>query len=258
MRGKYIILIVSAIVGGTGAASWHAANQIGLRIKAATHLAAMAQLNAEERAKAAELALGTSEVAARFAREELVLERSTREAAEQALEKAVNRTAQAASVLAGEDNMTKSVEGGLAGATIGLQSTNEELIRAFAEQSTTKRAMESKLNDLDTTLHLLDEIIAKQVAARRQTQAELDNSRRQVRDLSAQLQQVKTKVEPKAQRSAGKRTAEIKARGNTSNRRDAESRAASNGAQKPTETSAPRPKKPLAVGYTVEESSSPN
>src|SRR5262249_21228822 len=111
MRGRYIIITVLSIICGAGAASWHAASQIGLRIKAATHLAAMARLDAEEKAKAAESALGISEAAERFAREELALERKTREAAEQALDKAVSRTAQAARVLAEQGNMTKRLPG---------------------------------------------------------------------------------------------------------------------------------------------------
>jgi hypothetical protein len=49
----------------------------------------MAQRNAEEKAKAAELALGTSEAAERLARQELALERNKREAVEQALNKAL-------------------------------------------------------------------------------------------------------------------------------------------------------------------------
>jgi hypothetical protein len=248
MRGKYIIITVSTIICGTGAASWHAASQIGLRIKAATHLAAMAQLNAEERARAAELALGTVEAAGRFAREELALERNTREAAEQALDKAVNRTAQAARVLAGQDNMTRNAEGGLADG----QNRNEELIRTFAEQSTSKEAIESKFRDLDTTLHLLDEMIANQVAARRQTQAELDNSKREVRDLSAQLQEVKIKAQPWAGR-----VAENKVRFPVP-RRKAENRAASNGVQKRTEKLRASRKKPMAVGYRAQESGSIN
>src|SRR5215472_10570679 len=107
MRGKYIIIAVSAIICGTGAASWRAASEIGSRIQAANHLAAMAQLNAEEKARAAELALGVSEAAERFTREELALERKTRETAEQALNKVVNRTAQAARALTGQGNTAK-------------------------------------------------------------------------------------------------------------------------------------------------------
>src|SRR5215468_9027329 len=101
MRAEYTLITLSAIIFGAGAASWHAASQIGLRIKAATHLAAMAQLHAEEKAEAAELAQGTSEAAERFAREELALEKNTREVAEQALDNTVNRAARAAKVLAG-------------------------------------------------------------------------------------------------------------------------------------------------------------
>jgi hypothetical protein len=85
MRSKYIIITtVLAFACGAGAASWRAANQIRSRIQAAT-LAAMAQSNAEEKAKAAELALGMSEAAQRIAWDELALERKRREAAEQAL-----------------------------------------------------------------------------------------------------------------------------------------------------------------------------
>jgi hypothetical protein len=85
MRSKHIIITtVLAFACGAGAASWCAANQIRSRIQAAT-LAAMAQSNAEEKAKAAELALGMSEAAQRIAWDELALERKRREAAEQAL-----------------------------------------------------------------------------------------------------------------------------------------------------------------------------
>jgi hypothetical protein len=230
MRGKYIIIIVSAIICGAGTASWLAASQIGPRIQAATHLAAMAQLNAEEKAKAAELAQGISEAAERFAREELALERNTREAVEQALDKAVNRTAQAVMILAGQDNMTKNFEGDLADAEI----TKEELVLALAAQGTTKKAMESKLDDLNTILHLLDERIAKQVAARRQAQAELDNAKLRVQDLSSQLQQARIKADAKVQALAGNRAAKIKAREITSNRPQAEKRATLNSAQKQT------------------------
>jgi hypothetical protein len=187
MRGKYIIVTL-AITCGAGAVGWRAANQISLRIQAATHLAPMAQLNAEEKAKGAEVAQGTSEAAERFARKELALERHTREAVEQALDIAINRTAQAARILAEQDNMTKNFEGDLADAEI----TKEELFLTLAAQSTTKKAIEPKLNDLYTILHLLDERILNEVAARRQVQAELDIAKIQVRDLSSQLQQVTT------------------------------------------------------------------
>jgi hypothetical protein len=231
MRGKYIIITVLAIICGAGAAGWRAASEIGLRIQAATHLAAMAQLNAEEKVKAAELAQGTSEAAERFARKELALERYTREAVEQALDTAVNRTAQAARMLAGKDNMTKNFEGDLADAEI----TKEELFLTLAAQSTTKKAIESKLNDFYTILHLLDERILNEVAARRQVQAELDIAKIQVRDLSSQLQQARIKAEAKAQALAGKRAAVIKARKVASNRTRAEKRAAFHSAQKQTE-----------------------
>ena len=98
MRGKYIIITtVLAFACGAGATSWRAANQISSRIQAATHSATMAQSNAEEKVKAAELAQATSEAAVRIAWDELALERKRREAAEQALDKA-NRTAQAKQV----------------------------------------------------------------------------------------------------------------------------------------------------------------
>jgi hypothetical protein len=185
MRGKYI-MITLAITCCTGVASWRAASQISLRIQAATHLPAMAQLNAQEKARAAEIAMGVSEAAERFAREELALERKTREAAERALDKALNRTVQTARTLAEQD--TKSFEGNSPDAEI----TKEELVLTLAMQEPTNKAMKSKLKDLDAVLLSLDEMIAKQVAARRRTQTELENAKDQLRDLSSQLQQTRT------------------------------------------------------------------
>jgi hypothetical protein len=242
MRVKYIVITVLAITCSAGAASWRAANQINSRIRAATHLAAMARSNAEEKAKAAEIALGISEAAERFAREEATLERKTREAAEQALDKAVNRTAQATTALAEQRNMTKSFEEYSSDA----EMTKEELVLTLAAQGTANKAVESKLNDLDTILHLLDGIVAKQVAARRQMQTELENRRLQVRDLNSQLQQARTKAEANAQALAGKRAPEILARDVSSNRPKPEKRVAVSLAQRQTEKS-PRPtKKPQA------------
>jgi hypothetical protein len=89
MRGKYFVITTLVFTCGAGVGSWRAVSVISSRSKAATHLAEMAQHNAEEKAKAAELALGTSEAAERLARQELALERNKREAAEQALDKAL-------------------------------------------------------------------------------------------------------------------------------------------------------------------------
>jgi hypothetical protein len=189
MRGRYIVLTVLAITCGTGAAGWRAASYISSRIKAAPHLASMVQPNAEEKAKVAELALGVSEAAERFARQELALERKRREAAEQALDKAVNRTARVATVLAAQGNMTKSLHGNSADAEL----TKPELVAILAAQGTTKKGMESKLDDLDTILDLLDEMVAQQVAARRRLRAELDNSKVQLLQQSATTRTRKTR-----------------------------------------------------------------
>jgi hypothetical protein len=226
MRSKYIIFAVVAITCGVGAASWRAANEVGLRIQAATHLAAMAQLNAEEKAKAAETALAISEAAERFAREELALERKTREAAEQALDKAINRTAEAAVTLAEQKNMTKSLDENLPDAEI----TKQELILTLSAQGTRNKAIESKLNDLDAVLFSLDEMVVKQVTARRQVQADLDKAKVQMQGLSSQLQQARIKEEAKA--VAKKRAAEISRREPASNKAQTEKRAALNGAPK--------------------------
>jgi hypothetical protein len=239
MRSKYIVITALVITCGAGVASWRAASQISLRIQAATHLAATALSNAEEKAKATELALGISEAAERFAREELALERKTREAAELALDKAVNRTAQAALMLSEQGNMAKSFQENLAD-----EITKEDLALTLAAQGATKKAIESKLDDLNTTLHVLDERIAQQVAARRRVRAELHNSKLLVLDLSSQLQQVRIKAEAKAQAPAGRRAAKIKAREITSDRRQAEKRAALNRAQKQTVRLPPLSKRP--------------
>jgi hypothetical protein len=205
MRGKYIIITVLAITCGAGAASWYAASQIGLRIQPATHLAAMAQSAAEEKAKAAELALGISEASERFARDELAQETKMRIAAEQALDKAINRTAQAVRVLADRGNVRKSSEGNSADTEI----TKEELVVTLAAQGITKKALEAKLEDLDTILLSLDEVIAMQSADRRQAQTELANRRLQVRNLNSQLQQATTTkphTTPAARRVISRRT----------------------------------------------------
>src|SRR5215470_12881147 len=99
MRAKYIAIIAPAIICGAGAASW-LASHISSRNQAAAHLAAIAQSRAEEKAEAAELALGISEAAERFARDELAQETKMPIVAEQALDKAINRTAQVVGVLA--------------------------------------------------------------------------------------------------------------------------------------------------------------
>jgi hypothetical protein len=172
MRRKYIVIAtVSAFTCGAGAASWRAANHITSRIKSATHLAANAQLAAEEKAKSAEAALGMSEAAERIAWDELALERKRRQAAEQALDKAVNRTAQAVRLLAEQGNKTKSFQGKSGDAEI----TKEELVLTLAAQGTTKKAMEAKMEDLDIILLSLDKMIAKQVSTRKE-QTELDNA----------------------------------------------------------------------------------
>src|SRR5262249_20991673 len=156
MRGKYIVIAtVLAFTCGAGAASWRAANQISSRIKSATYLAANAQLAAEEKAKSTEAALGMSEAAERIAWNELALERKRRQEAEQALDKAVNRTAQAVRLLAEQGNKTKSFQGKSADAEI----TKEELVLTLAAQGTTKKAMEAKMEDLDTILLSLDKMI---------------------------------------------------------------------------------------------------
>jgi len=85
MRGS-IVITALVFTCGAGVGSWQAASVISSRSKAAIHLADMAQRNAEEKTKAAELA----ESAERFARQELALEKNKREAAEQALDKALN------------------------------------------------------------------------------------------------------------------------------------------------------------------------
>jgi hypothetical protein len=231
MRSMYIITGVVAITCGVGAASWRAANEVGLRIQAATHLAAMAQLAAEEKAKAAESAQGVSEAAERFAGVELVLERNAREAAEQALDKAVSRTAQAARMLAEQKNMTKNLNENFPDAEI----TKQELILALAAQGTTNKAMESKLNDLEAVLLSLDEMVVKQITARRQMQGELDKARVQIQGLSSQLQQARIRGQAKAQASAAKRAAEINRREAASDRPQTVKRAALNGAPKQVE-----------------------
>jgi hypothetical protein len=252
MHGKYIIITVLAITCGAGAAGWRAASQIGLRIQAATHLAAMAQLTAEEKAKAAELAQGVAEAAERFAREELARERNAREAAEQALDKAVSRTAQAALMLSGQASITTNLEGDFAKAQKDPQMTNEELIRRLAVPTTAKKIMVSKLNDLDTALHTIDEMMVRQAAAGRQQQSELDGAKNQVRDLSLQLHLIRAKAE--AQAPAGKRAAAIKAREAAPNRPQAENGAAANAAQKRTEGMLLPARKPQA---SWQESSAP-
>jgi hypothetical protein len=254
MHGKYIIITVLAITCGAGAASWRAASQIGLRIQAATHLAAMAQRTAEEKAKAAELAQGVSEAAERFAREELARERNARDAAEQALGKAVSRTAQAALMLSGQASMTKNLEGNLAYAQKDPLMTNEELIHRLAAPNTAKKMMVSKLNDLDTALHTIDEMMVRQVATAQQQQTELDNAKNQVRDLSLQLQLIRTKTEAHAQRPAGKRADGIKAREAAPNRPEAEKRAALNGAQRQAEGTLLPARKPQA---SLQQSAAP-
>ncbi len=69
-RDEYIVIALSALTLGLGAAYWRAGNEIGLRIQAATHLAAMAQAAAEDQAGS----LG----------EKLQYERTARKAAERA------------------------------------------------------------------------------------------------------------------------------------------------------------------------------
>jgi hypothetical protein len=234
MRGKYIIITVLAILCGVGVGSWRAAHEIGPRIQAATHLAAMAQLAAEERAEAAERAQSASEAAERFARAELALASNAREAADQALAKAVNRTAQTAAMLAGQVNTVKNAEGNPAGAERDLQMTNGALARTLAGQSTAGKTIESKLSDLDTTLRIMDEMIAAQTAVRLQAQAEFDSAKIQVSNLSSQLQQARAKAEAKGQALTGKRPAENKARQATSSRPQAERRSAPDGAQRQT------------------------
>jgi hypothetical protein len=205
MRGKYIIITVLAFTCGAGAASWYAASQTGLRTQAATHLAAMAQSAVEEKAKAAELALEISEASERFARDQLAQETKMRLAAEQALDKAINRTAQAVRVLADQGNVRKSSEGNSA----DIEITKEELVVTLAAQGTTKKALDSKLEDLDMILHTLDEMAAKQSAHRWQAHTELENRRLQVRNLNSQLQQAMTtrpRRTPAARRVISRRT----------------------------------------------------
>jgi hypothetical protein len=169
MRGKYIIITL-AITCSACVVSWRAASQIGQRIRAATQLAAMAQLNAEEKAKAAESALGVSEAAERIAWDELALEKKRRQAAELALDKAVYRTARAVGVLSEQRNKTRSFQGNLADTEV----TKEDLVLILAAQGTTKKALEAKIEDLDTILFSLDKMIEKQVSTRKE-RTELDN-----------------------------------------------------------------------------------
>jgi hypothetical protein len=234
MRSRYIVITALAITCA-GAASWGAANQISSRIRAATHLAAMAQSAAEEKAKAADLALGISEAAERLAREELAQERKTRQSAEQALDKAVSRTAQAVRMLAGQGQSRDAFEGKPASAEI----TKKELVSILAAQGTTRKAMESKLEDLDTILLSLDEMVAKQVAP----------PPAQVRDLGAQSQEVKEEAKP--QPAAGKRKAEIKGQRAASNGRQTEKRPVTGRVQKHS-------KKPMTAGYAAQGNYSPN
>ncbi|MGA7323653.1 MAG: hypothetical protein WBX25_04030 [Rhodomicrobium sp.] len=51
MPRKYIVIALSALALGSGVAYWRATNETDLRIQATTHLAALAQLAAEEEAK---------------------------------------------------------------------------------------------------------------------------------------------------------------------------------------------------------------
>jgi hypothetical protein len=89
MSDRYFVIAALVFTCGAGVGSWRAASVVSSRSKAATHLAEMAQRNAEEKAKAAELTLETSEAAERLARQELALEKNKREAVEQALNKAL-------------------------------------------------------------------------------------------------------------------------------------------------------------------------
>jgi len=197
MRREYVVITtVLAFTCGAGVTSWRAANHCS-RIKSATDLAAKAQLAAEEKAKSDAAALGMSEAAERIAWDEVALERKRRQAAEQALDKAVIRTAQAVRVLAEEGNKTKSFQGNSAEAEI----TKEELALTLAAEGTTKKATEAKIEDLDTMLLSLDKIIAKHFSTRKE-QTELDNAEQSFQQ-SATTKMRKTRIASKHGGAAG-------------------------------------------------------
>ena len=114
MRGKYIISAFLVLIFGSGLAFWQANHEFGLRLQAATHLAAMAQLAAEEQANAL--------------REKLDQEMKARETAELAWKKVANRAADLIEQLTQQIGATRRIEASLADAQARMRALDAQLL----------------------------------------------------------------------------------------------------------------------------------
>jgi hypothetical protein len=151
MRGKYIIGLFLSLGFGFGLASWRATAEFGPRLQAAAHLAAMAQLAAEERANA----LG----------EKLDQETEARETAEQAWEKVANRAADLGQQLIEQIGATRKLEAKLADLENKLQFANQKIASQVAADKEVQTGLYNAKAQIPTLSAMLEQKSGNKEAA---------------------------------------------------------------------------------------------